>query len=340
MTASRIAPPRIAPPRIAPPRIAPPRVALLLAAALLGACAGDAPAERAAVADTPAADTAAVVFATAGPLTITHAAAPAPIGDRPGALYFAVHNAGPEADTLVAIATPSAAHAMVHGQQASGGATVMTPLAALAIPAGATVRLAPGGLHVMLEQRRDTLAPGDSLRVTLTFRRAGTVPLAAPVVRYGDLDAYVGGYVGDQMPLGAPRADSVPGVPVARLEGRTAGAAGALALAERLWTAPVLDSLQRAGVHADSIAFALAWQRLRVGERLDLRGALISLLDSTGSALHDAPFAIELTGDALRFDGTALVATTIGEGVVIVRALLPSARGGHAERQLPVTVTP
>lgn len=169
------------------------RAALLLLLALAACAPGD---ERAAARDTAAAGAAATVFAEAGALTITHAAAPAPIGDRPAALYFTVHNAGGAADTLVAIATPAAAHAMVHDQVARGGATVMAPVAALPIPAGATVRLAPGGLHVMLEERTGPLAVGDTLRATLTFRRAGSVAIAVPVVSYADVEAAVGGGAG------------------------------------------------------------------------------------------------------------------------------------------------
>ena len=43
------------------------------------------------------------------------------------------------------------------------------------IPAGATVTLAPGGLHLMFMQLKEPLVEGTKVPVTLTFEKAGTV---------------------------------------------------------------------------------------------------------------------------------------------------------------------
>lgn len=126
--------------------------------------------------------------AQVGDLVVTRAVAPAPVGDGPAALYFTVVNHGSAADTLVSVATPAAAEAMVHDQVRRGGSMTMAHVGALAVPAGDSVRLAPGGLHVMLTGRRLPIAAGDTLEVTLAFRRAGVVAMRVPVVTYGELD--------------------------------------------------------------------------------------------------------------------------------------------------------
>jgi copper(I)-binding protein len=51
----------------------------------------------------------------------------------------------------------------------------------LAIPAGETVTLAPGGYHLMFMELDGALEAGGSVDVTLTFERAGEVTLSMPV---------------------------------------------------------------------------------------------------------------------------------------------------------------
>ena len=43
------------------------------------------------------------------------------------------------------------------------------------IPAGATVELKPGGLHVMFMKIKHPLAEGDTFKATLNFEKAGKV---------------------------------------------------------------------------------------------------------------------------------------------------------------------
>lgn len=142
-----------------------------------------------ATADTAAAtpDAVPLPMVRAGALTVSHAIAPAPVADGPMALYLAVANAGPAADTLLGIAVAGGG-ATLH--ETVGGA--MRPVARLAIPAGGSVVLHPGGLHAMLEGAARPASPGDTLRATLRFARAGDVAIAAPVVPYAELEARLG----------------------------------------------------------------------------------------------------------------------------------------------------
>ena len=165
----------------------------LLAAAAVAAplvACGDADAARDgadAGADTAVVAGAALPTVRAGALTVSHAVAPAPIADAPMALYLEVANAGPAADTLLGIAVPGGS-ATLH--ETVGGA--MRPVERLPIPAAGAVALRPGGLHAMLEGAARPATPGDTLRATLRFARAGEVAIAAPVVPYADLERRLG----------------------------------------------------------------------------------------------------------------------------------------------------
>ena len=49
------------------------------------------------------------------------------------------------------------------------------------MPAGGSVTLQPGGLHVMLIDMQKELAPGDKISLTLTFEKAGPMTVEAEV---------------------------------------------------------------------------------------------------------------------------------------------------------------
>ena len=103
--------------------------------------------------------------------------------------YLMVMNAGRSADTLLRVECAGAARSTLHESRMTGGVMSMRPLNEVAIPAGGHVTFAPGGLHIMLEGLRQTLAEGQSLAATLVFRNAGRVrvtfrvrsPAAAPM---------------------------------------------------------------------------------------------------------------------------------------------------------------
>ncbi len=51
----------------------------------------------------------------------------------------------------------------------------MRAVPAIDVAAGATVKFAPGGLHIMLQELKRPLKKGDRVPLTLVFQRAGEV---------------------------------------------------------------------------------------------------------------------------------------------------------------------
>ena len=73
---------------------------------------------------------------------------------------------------LVGVASPVAKSAEVHNMTMENGVMKMFPVAALDVPAGKTVRLAPGGYHVMLTGLQKPLAAGERVPLRLAFESA------------------------------------------------------------------------------------------------------------------------------------------------------------------------
>lgn len=125
---------------------------------------------------------------TAGALEIIHPAIPLPAnGAKTAAGYFAVVNGGDTPDRLIAVETPIAKMAMVHITETdANGVSTMRHLEAVDLPAGETVVLEPGGMHVMLMGLTDILAEGDMIPATLVFEQAGRVEIEFSVDPAGE----------------------------------------------------------------------------------------------------------------------------------------------------------
>ncbi len=96
---------------------------------------------------------------------------------KTGAVYMSVRNNGSEGDSLIGIATAAAESAEIHATKEEGGLTVMRHVGTVPIEPGGSVRLAPGGMHVMLVGLKAPLATGKSFPVVLTFAKAGAVEI-------------------------------------------------------------------------------------------------------------------------------------------------------------------
>ena len=123
----------------------------------------------------------------AGDLVITQAWSRAtPGGAKIGGGYLTIENKGSAPDRLIGGSADVAGNVQVHEMAMNGGVMTMRPLdKGLTIEPGKTVRLAPGGYHLMLSDLKSPLKQGDRLPVTLEFERAGKVKLSLDVQGVG-----------------------------------------------------------------------------------------------------------------------------------------------------------
>lgn len=89
---------------------------------------------------------------------------------KTGGIYFDVRSAAPA--KLVGVASPVAARVELHSMKMEGGVMKMSAVESLDLAAGQTVKLAPGGYHVMLIDLKQPLKAGGSVPFTLTIERA------------------------------------------------------------------------------------------------------------------------------------------------------------------------
>jgi len=89
-------------------------------------------------------------------------------------------------DRLLGGSSETASRIDIHEMASDGGVITMRALDnGLALPPGATVTLAPGGDHLMLNEIKQPLKQGDSLPVTLKFEKAGDVAVTFNVMGVG-----------------------------------------------------------------------------------------------------------------------------------------------------------
>ena len=123
----------------------------------------------------------------AGDLVITQAWSRAtPGGAKIGGGYLTIENKGSAPDRLIGGSADAADKVQVHEMAMNNGVMTMRPLEkGLAIDPGKTVKLAPGGYHLMLFDLKSPLKQGDKLPVTLEFEKAGKVKLTFDVQGVG-----------------------------------------------------------------------------------------------------------------------------------------------------------
>jgi copper(I)-binding protein len=93
-----------------------------------------------------------------------------------------VTNAGAEPDTLTGGTFDQAGSVEIHSMSMEGGVMKMAPVeGGLVVKPGETVTLKPGGYHLMFQGLKDPLKKGQTVKGTLTFAKAGTVPVAYTV---------------------------------------------------------------------------------------------------------------------------------------------------------------
>ncbi|MBS1180375.1 MAG: hypothetical protein H6Q99_255 [Proteobacteria bacterium] len=140
----------------------------------------------------------------AGALTLKHPWTRATAkGAEMGGGFVAVVNTGSEADRLVGGSFALAERTEVHEMKMEGDVMKMRQLeGGLDIPAGSTVELKPGSYHLMFMKLTAPLEAGTKVKGSLTFEKAGEVPVefAVEAIDAKARDHKAGGH--DAMPMG------------------------------------------------------------------------------------------------------------------------------------------
>jgi periplasmic copper chaperone A len=117
-----------------------------------------------------------------GNLLITQAwSRPTPPVAASGVVYLTITNRGSAMDHLVALMSPAARSTEIHESRSVNGMMEMRQLAQLDCPAGATVKIEPNGLHIMLLGLVRPLQSGAQFPLTLRFQHAGEVTVQVHV---------------------------------------------------------------------------------------------------------------------------------------------------------------
>ena len=130
-----------------------------------------------------------------GDLVIDHPVARATLPNAPvSAGYMTVINNGTEADTLVSATVDFAGQVEFHEMAMEGDVMKMREITGgIVIPAGESVKLMPGGLHVMFMGLNTPLSAGETHTATLTFEKAGTIDVTLNVETLEQIRAGMGG---------------------------------------------------------------------------------------------------------------------------------------------------
>lgn len=107
----------------------------------------------------------------------------APPGAEVLAAYFEIENRTAAERRLIAVSSQDAERIEIHTVTLHDGVARMTPIQALAIPAGGVVALKPGGYHLMLHKPRRALTEGMTVAIELRFDAGAPLTVQAPVRR-------------------------------------------------------------------------------------------------------------------------------------------------------------
>ena len=99
--------------------------------------------------------------------------------------FMKIENKG-TADQLVSASSPVAGEVQLHEMAMEGNVMRMRQVKEVVVPAGATVELKPGGLHLMFMNIKAPLAAGETVPVKLKFAKAGEVEIKMPVNAMGN----------------------------------------------------------------------------------------------------------------------------------------------------------
>jgi copper(I)-binding protein len=106
---------------------------------------------------------------------------PASAGEN-GAAYFVIENGTASEDTLLSATSDVATATELHMSMAhDNGIMSMEKQESVSVPARSNVEFKPGGLHVMLIGLKENVEVGDTITLTLSLEKAGSIVVQVPV---------------------------------------------------------------------------------------------------------------------------------------------------------------
>jgi len=102
-------------------------------------------------------------------------------GSDVAAAYLTLRNPTQQPISIIGVESSLASHAMIHETRTASGQSQMRPHEQLVVPPGRTVKLQPGGLHVMLHGITRPAAVGQSVPLLLLLADGTKVQVAAIV---------------------------------------------------------------------------------------------------------------------------------------------------------------
>jgi copper(I)-binding protein len=131
-----------------------------------------------------------------GPVRIDEAWARAtPPGGKVGGAFVTLRNTGETPDRLVSASSAAAQKVELHTHIMDGDVMRMREVeGGIPLPPGETVKLQPGGFHIMLLGLGQGLKAGSHFPLTLIFEKAGSVQVEVPVEAMGSMGP--GGHAG------------------------------------------------------------------------------------------------------------------------------------------------
>ena len=100
----------------------------------------------------------------------TRATAP---GQQVAGGFMKIDNKGNVADQLVSASSPAAGEVQLHEMAMDGNVMRMRQVKDIAVPAGGSVELKPGGYHLMFLNLKGPFVAGETVPVKLKFAKAG-----------------------------------------------------------------------------------------------------------------------------------------------------------------------
>ena len=98
--------------------------------------------------------------------------------------FMKIENKG-SVDQLISASSPVAGEVQLHEMAMEGNVMKMRQVKDIPVPAGGSIELKPGGLHLMFMNIKAPLTAGETVPVKLKFAKAGEVEVKMPVNAMG-----------------------------------------------------------------------------------------------------------------------------------------------------------